>query len=94
MAADNKAIQVVERKLQLEIVVPNEPKDLVDRVLKALNNSDGRYVAKLAEFSQDGAHILVKTGIRNQGLVQIALRDLAHELQLSFLDSTNTEPAT
>jgi hypothetical protein len=94
MSTNNKAIRVIERKLQLEIVVPAEPKDLTDKVLKRLNASDARFAAKATEVCEDGSHILVKVRIRDQGLTQKTLEDLAHELGLGFCDATNTDTAS
>jgi hypothetical protein len=91
MSTDNKAIQVLERKLQLEIVVPAEPRDLTEQVLQSLNAHEGRFVAKVIGVSKDGSHIQVKTRIRDQGVIQTILEDLAHELNLSFRDSTQTD---
>lgn len=90
MSNDNNAIQVVERKLQLEIVVPSEPADLAVRIVQALNNTDGRFTAKQQDLRQDGQHILVKIGVRDQGSCQEALKALAHELNLGFRDYTTS----
>jgi hypothetical protein len=89
MSTDNNAIQVLDRKLQVEIVVPILPEDLVDRVERALNNSNGRFVAKKTGIQTDGHHIVIKSKIRDQGSLQKAMEDLAHVLELSFRDSTN-----
>ncbi len=90
MSTDNNAIPVVARNLQVEIVVPATPAELARQVQEVLNGSNGRFQIAGIDLKEDGYHLQIKARVRDQGLLQQALQDLASELQMSFRDPTTS----
>ncbi len=90
MTTDNKAIQVLSRSLQVEILVPAVPIELVHKVQEALNGSNGRFQVAEIDLKEDGYHLRIRTRVRDQGLLQQALQDLADELKMSLRDPTTS----
>lgn len=90
MTTDNKAIQVVARNLQVEIVVPAVPPELARQVQESLNGSNGRFQVAGIDLKEDGYHLRILARVRDQGMLQQALQDLTDELKMSLRDPTTS----
>jgi hypothetical protein len=90
MTTDNNAIQVVARSLLVEIVVPAVPPELARQVQEALNGSNGRFQVAEIDLKEDGYHLQIRARVRDQGLLQQALQDLANKLKMSLRDPTTS----
>ena len=86
---DSKAMVVVQRKLLVEIVVPNIPPAKAVEIMNEIHQDrEHHFCVSRHEPLADGYHINILCEWRFQGILQDFLSKLAHKHELSFRDTT------